>query len=126
MNEIAIAEELYRSARAYADDHGAARLQKVRVEVGELQGADVERMLSAWHFVVQESVDQDAVLEVAIKPVHIHCPHCGPVMRMEPYVPRFCPKCHRAVHTEGGREMSVVHLSFEMEVAELAGDDGRH
>jgi hydrogenase nickel incorporation protein HypA/HybF len=126
MNEIAIAEELYRAARAYADAHGAVRLQRVRVEVGETTGADVGRMQSAWQFVVQESADQDAVLEVEIRPVHVHCPSCGPVMRMENLVPRFCPKCHRAVHASGGTELGVVNMGFEMEVAEHAGEGGRH
>lgn len=126
MNEIAIAEELYRSARAYADEHGAVRLQKVRVEVGEMRGADVELMRSAWEFVVQESVDQAAVLEVEIKPVHIDCPACGPVMRMENSVPRFCHRCHRAVRAEGGKEIGVLNMAFEMEVTETAGEGGRH
>jgi hydrogenase nickel incorporation protein HypA/HybF len=125
VSEIAIAEELYRSARAYADDHGAVRLQRVTVEVGELQGADVERMRAAWQFVVLESVDQDSVLEVEIKPVHVQCPNCGPVMRLESFVPRFCPKCHRAVHTKGGTELGVLNMAFEMEVAESAGEGGR-
>lgn len=126
MNEIALAEELYRSARAYADDHGAVRLQKVKAEVGELQGADAELICSGWHFVVEESADQDAVLEIEIKPVHVRCPSCGPVVRLESFVPRFCPKCHRAARAEGGNEIGVVHLAFEMEVPDVASEGERH
>lgn len=109
--------------RACADDHGAVRLQQVKVVVGELQGADVERMRSTWHFVVRRVLTRMRYWR-SRSSLSTSTAYCDPVMRMEPYVPRCCPKCHRALHTEGGA-LGIVHLAFEMEVAELAGEGGR-
>lgn len=123
LNEIAITEELYRSVRAYADDHGAVRLQQVKVVVGELQGADVERMRSTWHFVVRRVLTRMRYWR-SRSSLSTSTAHCDPVMRMEPYVPRCCPKCQRALHAEGGKVWGIVHLAFETEVADLAGEGG--
>ena len=125
-NEITIAEELYRAARAYVDDHGAVRMNTVRVAVGERLHANPELIVSAWNFSVQESVDEGAQIKVEIRQARQSCPKCGPVPRFQETLSRFCPKCSRSVSTEGGQEMQVLEIDFEPEVAALSTDGMRY
>lgn len=125
-NEIAIAEELYRAARAHVEEHGAVRLEGVKVAVGELLRANPVLLRAAWGFVVQESVDAGSQIDVQVRSAHYRCTHCGDVPHLDHVLPRFCPVCHRAVQVTGGSELQLLQVDFAAEVLGLATDGVRH
>lgn len=119
-----MAEELYRSARAYVDELGGVRLEKVSVAVGELIAGDPGLLRAAWDFTVRESVDEGAILDVEIRQVRQRCSGCGQVpIRLDSALPRYCSKCHSALRAEGGRELSVLKIKCGMDLIELSRHD---
>lgn len=103
-------------ARAYADEHGAARLEAVKVAVGELLGASPELVRSGWDFVVRDSIDEGVPIEVELKTVHQICPTCAKVpLRIQQVLPRYCSQCNALLRTSGGNELAVLQIKFEAE-----------
>ena len=98
----------------------------VRVAVGELLHAQPELIVSAWNFSVRESVDEGSQIEIEVRQARQNCPKCGPVPRLQEMLSRFCPRCHRAVITEGGGEIQVLEIQFGTEVVALSTDGVRH
>lgn len=118
MHETGIAIEIYRGARLAAEPYPGARLEWVRVAVGELTGVEPELLKYAWEAVVEPTPDRGCRLEVEWRPAVQRCDRCGePKARGEGVWLRVCLECGEALRVEGGRELDLLKLGLQTEEA---------
>lgn len=116
MHEMSIAVSAYRICRESADRHGAARLERVRMAVGEMASVEPALLRSAWEAVVAGSPDEGSRLEIEFRPALQTCAACGPVPGRAPGSwLRLCPACERPLRVEGGRELDVLDLTLKVD-----------
>jgi hydrogenase nickel incorporation protein HypA/HybF len=116
MYELSVAQELYCSSRARADELGARELESVRVEVGELAGVDPELLRSAWKFVTGESADESCRLDIVRTSARQVCPQCGAEPRQGGY-PTYCERCKCHMRVESGDRVELLEIRFQQELA---------
>jgi len=118
VHETGIAIEIYRGAREAAAPHDPARLEWVRVAVGELTGVEPELLKYAWEAVVEPTPDRGCRLEVEWRPALQRCLKCGePKTRGEGVWLRLCLECGEPLQVEGGRELDLLKIGL------LTGED---
>lgn len=118
MYELSVAQELYCSSRARADEIGARELEVVRVAVGELAGVDPELLAAAWKFVTAESADENARMEIVRVDARQVCPQCGtvPERKLNVY-PGYCEGCRCHMRIENGDQIELLEIRFQQELA---------
>ena len=113
VHEMGIAIEVYRTCRDAVREHGGGRLRNVRLAVGELAAVEPDLLEFAWHAVVAEGPDAEAVLEIDFCPALQHCPACDTdADRSEGSWLRLCPACGMPLEVSGGDELDVLEVSF--------------
>jgi hydrogenase nickel incorporation protein HypA/HybF len=106
--------ELYRVCRSELQARGGARLDEVRVAVGEFSAVEPELLRFAWEAVTCEGPDAGARLDIEWHPTRQRCPECGDVVERQPGSwLRLCPDCEGPLHLEGGHELDILSLAFE-------------
>jgi len=113
VHELGIATEVHRTARAAIAAHGAGRLERVRMAVGELSAVEPDLLEHAWEAVVAGGVDEGSILEVDWRPARQICTRCGevPERGVGTWL-RLCPRCEEPMRVEGGDELDVLEVSF--------------
>jgi len=120
MHELSIATEIRRVSRAAVAHEGEGRLEEVVVAVGELSGIEPELLVRAWEALTAGGPDAGSRLRVEWRRARQHCPSCGEAKRRgEGSWLRLCPDCGMPLRVEGGSELDVLRVSYE--VAESAG-----
>jgi hydrogenase nickel incorporation protein HypA/HybF len=117
---MSIALEIQRVCRDAVREHGAGRIESVRVAVGELSAVEPDLLRFAWEAVVADGPHAGSTLEVVWCPATQLCSHCGEVKdRAAGSWLRICPECGRPFEVTGGDELDVLELRFTP-----AGDAG--
>lgn len=134
VHEMGLALEIHRACRARLAPHGPARIDSVKVAVGELSAVEPEILRYAWEAVVADGPDAEATLEIEWHPARQVCDDCGEIReRVDGTWLRFCPRCEMPLRVEGGRQLDVVQFAFtplldvprvEVEGADEDADDG--
>jgi hydrogenase nickel incorporation protein HypA/HybF len=113
VHEMGIALNIYDICKKTLAQHGAGRLESVRVAVGELSALEPELLEFAWQAVTERGPDAGCRLEIDWRPAHQFCPACK---EEKPRSPgswlRVCPDCGQPLVVEGGDELDVLQLSF--------------
>jgi hydrogenase nickel incorporation protein HypA/HybF len=113
---MSVATELYRVCRSELRARGGERLDEVRIAVGELSAIEPELLAFAWQALVEGGPDAGARLEIEWHPARQRCPACGEVAQRQPGSwLRLCPDCESPLHLEGGHELDILTLAFEVE-----------
>jgi hydrogenase nickel incorporation protein HypA/HybF len=113
VHEYSIVSSLERLAEEHARKHGAGRVLRIEVSVGELSGVEVPLLETAWSLVRERSVCEAAALAVRVVPARWECPRCektvalGLVLR--------CEACELPAQLVRGDELVLERI--EMEVA---------
>ena len=120
MHELSVAEAIERAALA-ARPAGAGRLVRARVVVGELASLEPELLLGAWRTLAaagagpRATLEPGATLEIDWRPARQTCAACGEVEERRPGSwLRTCPFCRGPLAVEGGAELDLVELEFEV------------
>ncbi len=120
MHELSVAEEIYRVSRAAVAAHGAGRLERVVVAVGELSAIEPDLLVFAWQALTEGGADAGSELEVEWRPAHQFCSACGAEKpRAGGGWLRLCPDCGQPLAVSGGTELDVMRVTFERD-----GDGG--
>jgi hydrogenase nickel incorporation protein HypA/HybF len=110
---MGIALEIHRVCREAVRQHGAGRIESVRVAVGELAAVEPELLRFAWEAVVAGGPHAGSELEVVWCPAIQRCGSCGEIEgRTAGSWLRICPGCGLPLEVTGGDELDVLELKF--------------
>lgn len=90
MHEYSLVDSLLRRVEDEVRRHGATRVDRVKVSVGELAGVEPDLLTAAYDLARQGTVCADAPLELVRYPARWSCPRCnrpfahGEVLHCEP------------------------------------------
>jgi hydrogenase nickel incorporation protein HypA/HybF len=113
MHEMSLAEGVLQLIEDAGREQGFTRVRTVIVEIGQLAAVEVEAMRFCFDAVTQDSIAENALLEIVEMPGEGWCMKCAATVPMaEQYGP--CPKCGGyQVQVTGGTEMRVRELEVE-------------
>jgi hydrogenase nickel incorporation protein HypA/HybF len=106
--------EIHRIARSAAAENGGARLERVKVAVGELSALEPELLVFAWEGLTSGTADAGSVLEVEWRPARQECAACGQAAaRGSGTWLRICDGCGGLLRVDGGDELDVLSVTLE-------------
>jgi hydrogenase nickel incorporation protein HypA/HybF len=113
MHEMSLCEGIREIVEDQARRHHAARIARVRLEIGRFAGVEKRALAFAFDVVMRGSVAEGATLEMIDLPGKAHCYDCGETVEIEN---RFdlCPDCG------GGRLMPVSGDEMRIRDLEIA------
>lgn len=113
MHEIGLAAEIYRIARAVADENGGGPLESVTVAVGDLAAVEPPLLEFAWRAAVEGGPDEGAGLVVEWERARQDCAACGEIAARAPGSwLRLCPACGEPLRVTGGDALDVLRVVF--------------
>jgi hydrogenase nickel incorporation protein HypA/HybF len=113
MHELSLATEIHRQCRSRMDGP-AARLERVRLAVGELSAIEPDLLRFAWEAVTAGGPDANAALEIEWRPARQHCPACGEsAERAAGAWAYVCPGCGGTLAIEGGMELDLLQFEYQ-------------
>ncbi len=116
MHELGLASEILRVCEESLAQHGAGRIERVRLAVGELSAVEPDLLRFAWEAVTAAGPHAGAVMDIDWRPAKQFCPACDePKSRAQGDWLRLCPDCGGILRVEGGDELDVVDLRVTLE-----------
>ena len=113
MHEFSVASSLLHLVERHARDHGATRVVRVHVRLGEQCGVEPELLRSAWELVRERSAADGAELTLHAVPLRWECRACG-----EPPAPGSglrCPRCNGPASLAAGLELLLDRIEMEVD-----------
>lgn len=113
MHELAITQSILDIAQKAADEHGAKRVQSVRIMLGEYSGVVPQCIQYYFDVISKGTLAEGAVLDIRRLPVVIRCNSCGKESRIDRrHV--ACPLCASTdLKLIQGREFYIESLEVE-------------
>lgn len=113
MHEYSIASSLLNTAEEHVRKHGASRVVRLELSVGELSGVEIPLLEKAWSLVRERSTCEG--VDLTVRPVGAvwSCGDCG--ARIARGAVLTCQQCGGRVRMEAGDELVLDRI--EMEVA---------
>ncbi|QQR74977.1 MAG: hydrogenase maturation nickel metallochaperone HypA [Holophagales bacterium] len=112
MHEYSLIQALLERVDAAARQHGATRVERLRVRVGELAGVERELLASAFELARLGSCCAAAELELVDAPARWECGRCGRE------IPRGgvlrCGECGAPARLAGGDEIVLERIEMEV------------
>lgn len=113
MHEMSLTESVLQILQDNAKNKGFERVKRVRLEIGELAGVEIEAMRFCFDVVMKGTLADQARLEIIQIPGQAWCGSCGKSVqvsqRFEP-----CPVCGGfQLQITGGEQMLVKELEVE-------------
>lgn len=113
MHELAITQSILDIAQKAAEEHGAKRVQSVRIMLGEYSGVVPQCIQYYFDVISKGTIAEGAMLDIQRLPVVIHCNACN----MESQIERLhvsCPLCGSTdLKLIQGREFYIESLEVE-------------
>jgi hydrogenase nickel incorporation protein HypA/HybF len=126
MHELSVCLSLLDQVERIAQEHGAERVERIRLRIGPLSGVEAPLLANAYPLAAAGTLAEHAELEIEAAPVRVHCVDCG--QESEASANRLlCAGCG-SYHTRltSGDEMLLA--SLEMSIPDQAdadaGEDG--
>ena len=113
MHELAIANNLFDLCLKNAAENSAIRINKVTVKIGKLSGIEPHYLVGAFDIVKNNSIVEDAELEIIHQDVILHCTKCNKDTTL--IENNFsCPFCESIdVEVIDGEDMVLMSLELE-------------
>lgn len=112
MHEYSIASSLLRMAEEHAQKHGAARVVRLEICVGELSGVEAPLLETAWGLVRERSLCASAELAVRRLAARWECSRCGaPIARG---LVLRCERCAAPGLLAEGDELVLERIEMEV------------
>ena len=120
MHELAIAQSIVDIVEQQASARQAARVQMVRLQVGEASGVVVDALTSSFEILANLSpLLEGARLTIDHMPHRAHCQQCAREFAVQSGIPR-CPRCEEwSADILSGTELQIL----EMEISHLRADE---
>lgn len=114
MHELSVCLSLLDQVTRIAQDHGAERVERIRLRIGPLSGIEPPLLVNAYPLAAAGTVAADAELEVEASPVKVHCVDCGAETEASPNR-LLCARCG-SHHTRltSGDEMLLASLEMSV------------
>lgn len=113
MHEFSVASSLLHLALRHAGEHGAIRIVRVHVRIGEQSGVEPELLRSAWELVSERSAAAGAALALEAVPVRWRCPACEKTLA--PGAPLRCPACGGPAELASGLDLFLDRIEMEVD-----------
>jgi Zn finger protein HypA/HybF involved in hydrogenase expression len=110
MHEFSIAQSLCEQVRRHTPP--GARVRRVTIEAGPLQGIDLESLQVAWGALADGTDLAGSVIEMVEQPWPLHCPACGRDFT-SPVFPAICACGSDMCHPVGGRDLLLTGLAVD-------------
>jgi hydrogenase nickel incorporation protein HypA/HybF len=113
VHEWSLVEDLLRQVERHAEAHGASRVLRVHLAVGELSGVEVPLLERAFESFRAATRCRDASLDVRRVPVRWSCPGCA--REASPGGRLFCDTCALPPRLAEGDELVLERIEMEVE-----------
>ena len=111
MHEMTIVANVLGIAHRQAAAAGAARINRVVLEVGTLAGVETDALRFCFD-AARSGLSAHAELEIRSLPGRGRCPGCGATADVNELA-AVCEACGRVMEISGGRELSVASLNVD-------------
>lgn len=112
MHEYSIVQSLFDQIGDAARARGATAVRRVRVQIGEIAGVDVELLRTAYDLFRVHTFCDSAPIDIDTVPARWACPDGhGEIARGRPLV---CPSCARPARLSAGDEIVLSQLELEV------------
>jgi hydrogenase nickel incorporation protein HypA/HybF len=113
MHELSIAQSIADSAREQAASHGARRVLRIGVRVGELSGVAVDALQFCFEMTVKDTDLDGAALDTEAVPVLYRCASCAHEFHPVEFL-ATCPACGSdGAAMIAGDELGLSFLELE-------------
>lgn len=112
MHEYSIVQSLIQLAEDQARDHGASRIERLEVAIGELSGVETELLSRAYETFRDRTLCSQAELIIHPVPARWECPRCS--RSSEKGAALLCPECGLPLHLEEGEEIILERIGLEV------------
>ena len=92
MHEVSMMQNVLDIAIAEAQQHQAHKIELLTLNIGKLSGVVPEALEFAFEVLIQDTIAQDAQLEINTIPTVCHCRQCDRSFQPEDYI-FICPSC---------------------------------
>lgn len=113
MHEYSIVAALVEQVGRHARAHGARRIERLHVRIGELSGVEVPLLTAAYAVFRERTICEGAALEVQSVEALWRCPACERAIARGA-APR-CPECRRPARLERGDEIVLERIEMEVD-----------
>ena len=111
MHEYSIVQALLERVDAVATQHGAVRVHRVRVAIGELAGVEVELLRTAYETIRHQTICDGADLEVRRVDARWECRKCHAAIPAG--APLRCGACNEPARLASGDEIMLDQIEME-------------
>ena len=113
MHEYSVVRALLDQVERQVREHGARRVHRVRIRVGELAGIETDLLATAWDLARRGGPCAEATLEVVHVAARWQCPACAADL------PRggrlVCPRCGGGARLVEGEDLLLDRLELEVD-----------
>jgi hydrogenase nickel incorporation protein HypA/HybF len=113
MHELSIAQSIIEIAEAKAREEDSPSIQIIKIRLGEFTTIVREALEFAFEAARQETLAENARLEIEIVPMVVRCATCGVVNDPMREVSLICPQCGLPLEVVSGEELQVEYIEVE-------------
>jgi hydrogenase nickel incorporation protein HypA/HybF len=112
MHEYSLVSSLIERVQREAEAHGATKVHRLQVRIGEIAGVEVELLRTAYEMCREKTVCDGAELEITLEEARWACPRCdAAIPRGERLV---CGTCGEAARLVAGDAMMLDRIEMEV------------
>jgi hydrogenase nickel insertion protein HypA len=112
MHEYSLVSSLIERVQREATTHGATKVHRLQVRIGEISGVEIELLRTAYEMCREKTVCAGATLEVTFEEARWACPRCDATLARGARL--VCAACGEAARLVAGD--AIVLDRIEMEV----------
>lgn len=113
MHEISIAQSIIEIAEAKAREQNSRCIQTIKIRLGEFTTVVPEALEFAFEVARQDTLAENARLEIESVPMFVRCMACGPVTDPVREVCLICPQCGLPLEVVSGEELQVEYIEVD-------------
>ena len=113
VHELSIAQSILDTVLEQADKHGAVRVLRIHLRIGQLTAVVQEALDMAFEVLTRDTIAAHARITVERVPWRVRCSRCEHEYSVQNDLPT-CSRCgHLGGETLGGRELQFVEMDIE-------------
>ncbi|MGQ1784936.1 MULTISPECIES: hydrogenase maturation nickel metallochaperone HypA [unclassified Saccharicrinis] len=112
MHEIAIVNNLFEIIIEVSQKEKLSKISKVNFLLGEIQQIVPEIFRFAFESAAENTIAQDAILNIEIVPIKAQCNNCKEIFHVKDFF--YCPKCQsNNLNLINGNELTIKSIEGE-------------
>ncbi len=110
---MSIIQGVLEIAEGEARKHGAARINEIKLRLGEFCGVVREALDFAFEALKRGTLAADARLNIETIELVVECPDCALVETLKGEISFICPRCGGLLKIITGREMQIEYIDLD-------------